>query len=195
MSKFTAECESIAGGSTILFHFEDDVATAEIAGAKLRSEASDGGCQRVRIVDTVHPFVLADIVIRPRDGMTMTDNLLAIGSALLWSHERWRNAGGDQRSSTPTAITADPVPALFFDEQGRGPNETALEIRTVRGEPSFKPPIQDAMGLGVVPLRGPGEFSMIFNVTLGGFLLDRESAAQLHARIGAWLAAHPASEG
>ena len=81
-----------------------------------------------------------------------------------------------------------PTPALFFDKDGCGPSYTALEVTNLRGSPGQFP---DSMGLRV--LRDPSGPGLIFTDALdGGFMMDRASAADLHTRIGAWLAAHPA---
>jgi hypothetical protein len=36
--------------------------------------------------------VLADLVVNERAGVDLTENLTAVGSALLWSHWRWTEA-------------------------------------------------------------------------------------------------------
>lgn len=80
---------SIAGAPTIEFRFAGDTCTADLAGAHLYAEGGrpDGGCD-LHITDA-SGFVLASLVVNERPERNMTENLIDIGSALLWSH--WRH--------------------------------------------------------------------------------------------------------
>lgn len=92
---FEQVSESISDGPPITFRFDGDVCTAELAGATLRAELESGDRARLRVSTgsaTTSWFVLADVTLHPREGLTSTENVMAIGSALLWSHWRWVEA-------------------------------------------------------------------------------------------------------
>jgi hypothetical protein len=91
---------SIAGAPTIEFRFAGDTCTADLAGAHLYAEGGrpDGGCD-LRMTDA-DGFVLANLVVHERAERNMTENLIDIGSALLWSH--WRH----EQAKTPPADTS-----------------------------------------------------------------------------------------
>jgi hypothetical protein len=80
---------STSGAPTIDFRFAGDTCTADLAGAHLYAEGGrpDGGCD-LRITDA-QGFVLANLVVNERPERNMTENLMDIGSALLWSHWRY----------------------------------------------------------------------------------------------------------
>jgi len=85
------ESISIDGAPTIEFRFAGDTVTADLAGAHLYAEVrGDGGCD-MRITDADN-FVLANIVLNERAERTLTENVMDIGSALLWSHWRFTQA-------------------------------------------------------------------------------------------------------
>lgn len=90
-NEFTVPSVSISGAPTIEFHVRGDTCRAECAGAKLYAETrSDGGAD-LRITDAKGE-VLADLVVNPRSHRDLTENLVDIGSALLWSHWRFTQA-------------------------------------------------------------------------------------------------------
>lgn len=75
------------------------------------------------------------------------------------------------------------IQTLYFDEQGRGP--VALEI-----EP-FPFPDLPERPLGLRFHLAPGEIEIVNSPAGGGLFMSRQSVADLHAEIGAWLAATP----
>lgn len=101
------ESVSIAGAPTIEFKFAGDTCRAELAGAKLYAEGGrpDGGCD-LRITDATG-FVLANLAIYERPERNMTENLIDIGSALLWSH--WRHTQSAPMSSDAEKHTSTPT--------------------------------------------------------------------------------------
>lgn len=90
-NKFTVESESIGGAPRIELKFDGDVCRAEFAGATLYAEVRDDGGTDLRITDA-EGEILADLILRPRSHRDSTENLMDIGSALLWSHWRWLEA-------------------------------------------------------------------------------------------------------
>ncbi len=93
MSKFTSQSVSIHGAPPINFEFEGDVGRAEYAGAKLYSEITDHpDIADLRVTDA-SGRLLADIVVQklPSDD-NITVSVIAVGSALLWSHYRWQQS-------------------------------------------------------------------------------------------------------
>lgn len=94
MSKFTVPQESIAGLPTIQFEFDGSLCHAMLAGATLTADASvgDGDRANLTIVD-VQGEVIADIMVRKIEtDKDITESVLRIGSALLWSHARYVEA-------------------------------------------------------------------------------------------------------
>lgn len=89
---FTIPQESIAGAPTIDFHFDGSLATAELAGAKLTADRRDDDTANLQIVDA-EGHIIADVMVRkmPRDE-NITVSVMNIGTALLWSHARWKEA-------------------------------------------------------------------------------------------------------
>ena len=82
---------SIDGAPDIEFKFAGDTVTADLAGAHLYAEVrGDGGCD-LRITDADN-YVLASLVVNERAERNLTENIMDIGSALLWSHWRWLQA-------------------------------------------------------------------------------------------------------
>ena len=106
----TVESVSIAGAPTIEFRFAGDTVTADLAGAHLYAEASGEEQADMRITDATG-FVLANLVVKGRAERNLTENVMDIGSALLWSHWRYvqiqnpvqtQNAGPeDAETNTP----------------------------------------------------------------------------------------------
>lgn len=96
------ENASISGAPTIEFRFAGDTVTADLAGAHLYAEArGDDRCD-LRVTDATG-FVLANLVINERPERTMTENVMDIGSALLWSHWRWTEAQKTAATTPPTS--------------------------------------------------------------------------------------------
>lgn len=89
---FDVTSESEAGLPSIDFHFCGDTCRAELCGATLHVEGGrrDGGAD-LRLTDAGGE-VLADIVVNPRAHRDMTQNVIDVGSALLWSHWRYLEA-------------------------------------------------------------------------------------------------------
>lgn len=100
-TKFEQISESPAGAPPITFHFDGDVATAELVGAKLRVENEGRYGISMRVLDETGE-VLADIVLRERVHRSATENVMDIGSALLWSHARWKAAQPPLVADCPT---------------------------------------------------------------------------------------------
>lgn len=89
--EFTQESVSPSGAPSITFQFKGDTCRAELAGAQLYAEASraDGAIDlRLTAADGT---VLADVVVNERHERTTTENIMDVGSALLWSHWRFIN--------------------------------------------------------------------------------------------------------
>lgn len=96
MSKsFKVTSVSISGAPDIEFHFNGDTCRAELAGASLYVEGGrkDGGAD-MRLTDATGE-VLADLVVNERVHRNMTENVVDIGSALLWSHWRHQQASNE----------------------------------------------------------------------------------------------------
>jgi hypothetical protein len=93
---FTCENVSISGAPPITFHFAGSIASAELAGAQLAAiaieddERPDDDAEVV--VTGADGFILARMLLRRREGRTTTENVMDVGSALLWSHWRWLQA-------------------------------------------------------------------------------------------------------
>ena len=91
--QFEATAESIAEGAPdIRFAFSGDLLRAELKGAVLEGVRMEGG-SRLRLMDA-EGELLADITLHERPHRTNTENVIDIGSALMWSHWRWLQAGG-----------------------------------------------------------------------------------------------------
>lgn len=94
MTAFTVPQESIAGLPTITFEFDGSLARATLAGAKLVAHYSpfDGDRANLSISDE-HGEVIADVMVRKVEtDKNITESVLRIGSALLWSHARYIEA-------------------------------------------------------------------------------------------------------
>lgn len=92
---FTVTSTSISGAPDLKFHFNGDTCRAEIAGAKLYCEARGDDGIDMRLTDATGE-ILADIVVNPRGHRNATENLVDVGSALLWSHWRHQEAADRQ---------------------------------------------------------------------------------------------------
>ena len=94
---FTVPSQSISGAPEIEFKFTGHVCRAELAGATIYIEGGrrDGGAD-LRLTDATGE-VLADIVVNPRAHRDMTQNVMDIGSALLWSH--WRHQQAETKAA------------------------------------------------------------------------------------------------
>lgn len=94
MSKFTVPQESLAGLPKITFEFDGSLCHAAMAVATLTADVSpfDGDRANLSIVDE-RGEVLADVVVRKVEtDKDITESVLRIGSALLWSHARYVDA-------------------------------------------------------------------------------------------------------
>lgn len=95
---------SIAGAPVIDFRFAGDVCVAELEGARLRAEMkSDDTCDvRIHAADGK---CLADIVVRVREpDDNLSESLMSVGSALLWSYWRYveaKRAAADVEEKAP----------------------------------------------------------------------------------------------
>lgn len=83
----------------------------------------------------------------------------------------------------------DPIPVLWFNCRGSGPDEFALQLnpldKLMDGDRLVAPP---TLGLMI----RPGELVLLGREMInGGFQMDRAGVAKLHAQMGAWLAANP----
>ena len=98
------EMISTSGAPTITFDVRSDTIYAELAGARLYAEARGGESADLRLVDASHE-VLADLVVNRRAHRNLTENVMDVGSALLWSHWRYVQSknGGPQASTEPPA--------------------------------------------------------------------------------------------
>lgn len=92
---------SIYGGPTITFHVKGDTMRAELGGASLYAEArAPGGGAEMRITDSAGE-ILADLMVNPRRHRNITENVMDVGSALLWSHWRYVEASINARALEP----------------------------------------------------------------------------------------------
>lgn len=91
MNKFDHTSISIADAPNISFRIEGDKLAAELGGATLTAEARQDGRADMRIVDATG-FVLVDIVVNERTERNLTENVMDISAAFLWSHWRWLEA-------------------------------------------------------------------------------------------------------
>lgn len=92
---FNVPSVSIArDGETIEFQFGGGMARAEHVGAHLAADMVGDDRANVMVTDATGD-VIADVMVRRmlRDE-TITQNIINIRSALLWSHERWVKARG-----------------------------------------------------------------------------------------------------
>jgi hypothetical protein len=88
---FKTETVSIADGPTIEFLYNEDIVRAELSGAKLYGELCGPDTVALRLTDA-NGEILADIIVKPRSHRTVTENVMDVGSALLWSHWRYLQA-------------------------------------------------------------------------------------------------------
>lgn len=95
-SSFNVPSVSTSGAPEILFKFAGDTCTADLSGAHLYAEMRGDGGIDVRLTDAANE-VLANIVINERHHRNATENLMDIGSALLWSH--WRYTQSEQSAA------------------------------------------------------------------------------------------------
>ena len=90
-NKFEVICASIGDAPTFAFQFHGDTVRAELAGATLYGEHE--GNDRTRIsLRAADGELLADITLHSRAHRDATENVIDVGSALLWSHWRWSRA-------------------------------------------------------------------------------------------------------
>lgn len=88
MSEFTQISVSPTGAPSIEFRFHGDTVSAGLCGAVLYVEAErdDGARMTLKAADGE---LLADVTVHARAHRTLTENVMDVGSALLWSHWRW----------------------------------------------------------------------------------------------------------
>lgn len=107
--KFEVIAESINGAPPITFHFFDDAtARAELADAVLVAEATTSGRSTELTITCEDGAVLAKLLVHPRKERTQVQNLVDIGSALLWSHWRWMQAPADVRAEALAPAKENP---------------------------------------------------------------------------------------
>jgi hypothetical protein len=98
---------SPSGAPTIDFVFDGATCTAELAGANLRASVREPvGCD-LKVVDH-DGYVLADLVVNERPARSITENVMDIGCALLWSHWRFRQS---EIEAVPPVAATPPVVA------------------------------------------------------------------------------------
>ncbi len=110
--EFSVPSVSIAGAPTIVFMFNTDdagngIVDAELDGAKLNASLFAHGNISLQMIDD-DGTELASLTLHPREGRSATENVMDIGSALLWSHWRWKRA-----KATREAIASIPVEFSF----------------------------------------------------------------------------------
>lgn len=82
---------SVSDAPTITFKFAGDTVSADLDDARLYGEMrGDGGCD-LRLT-TTGPTVLANIVVHEHNNRGITESVMDVGSALMWSHWRWMQA-------------------------------------------------------------------------------------------------------
>lgn len=92
---FMVTSVSVSGAPDIQFHFAGDTCRANLAGAELYCEMRGDGDIDMRLTDASGE-VLADIINRQRSHRDATENLVDVGSALLWSHWRHQEASASE---------------------------------------------------------------------------------------------------
>lgn len=88
---FSQESVSITGAPTITFQFAGHLFTAELDGAKAAGIMISDDEARIVITDATE-WVLADFTVHPRKERNLTENVIDLVSALLWSHWRYLQA-------------------------------------------------------------------------------------------------------
>ena len=89
MGGFKNESISTDGAPTIEFHFSGALVAAELGGATLSGCALADNKASLRIVDADGKELAKLTVYQHDESRTLTENVMDIGSALLWSHWRW----------------------------------------------------------------------------------------------------------
>lgn len=85
---FSVTSVSVSGAPDIQFKFAGDTCRAELAGASLYCEMRGDGGIDMRLTDATGE-ILADLIVNERSHRNATENLVDVGSALMWSH--WRH--------------------------------------------------------------------------------------------------------
>lgn len=99
---FVATSVSIAGAPTIEFRFAGATCRAALGNTTLYAEVhADETSAMLRMKDG-DGQVLADLHVLQRADRTITENVIEIGSALLWSNWRFEQARVHERSVPPT---------------------------------------------------------------------------------------------
>jgi hypothetical protein len=99
---------SIDGAPEIVFRFAGHTCVADMAGARLYCEMRGDGGIDMRLTNAVGE-VLADIIVNERAHRNATENLMDIGSALLWSHWRWLQSVPAEDAAPLTEAPAGPA--------------------------------------------------------------------------------------
>lgn len=78
-----------------------------------------------------------------------------------------------------------PIPALWFDRDGCGPDHMYLRLRPFAAEPVGEREIPASLGLRI----DKGDLVILGTSMIGGgFNMQREQVAELYSQLGAWLA-------
>lgn len=85
-----------------------------------------------------------------------------------------------------TSDDKNSIHALWFDSQGRGPDEFVLELQPFRSQLDGR--IPGSLGLRV---RVGGFVINGAKMIDGGFNFHRDQVAELHRQLGAWLEVNP----
>ncbi len=81
------------------------------------------------------------------------------------------------------------IPILWFDNRGSGPDHVELLLRSM-AEDDYMP----ALGIQILAGSEPGDLGIgevARRMLQGGFMIAPGPVAELHRRIGTWLADHP----
>lgn len=105
-TNFNQTSVSPSGAPDIVFAFAGDTCKAELVGARLYAEMRGDGGIDMRLTNR-DGETLADLVLNKRAHRNDTENLMDVGSALLWSHWRYVEAG----RVTAEASAPSPPPA------------------------------------------------------------------------------------
>lgn len=116
MAKFTRDSVSVSGAPTITFHFDGDSVKAELSGATMHGDVVDQERSNL-LITTADGERIADILVRkmPRDE-TLTESVMNIGSALMWSHHRYLQSREAQVATdgsdtpAPASVPSDGTP-------------------------------------------------------------------------------------
>ena len=85
------------------------------------------------------------------------------------------------------------VPALWFDKQGCGPSELAIELRPFPSERNGAIPAMLGLRIRVGDQNGGFVYGDATDMVDGGFLLHVDQVREFHHRLALWLADQPTS--